>query len=231
MRDSFSLFRAKYIWVDWSSKIPQVTGVVKISTCLPASILCWRRSPRPESPTETPQLTKRSWWRVKAALTQPFVCDQPCDILALYVRGKRLGCTRAGTFLLTHTRGKTQPCLSLLSNWAGYEIQTACRRNMELCTETQLCRNSVFNKEVVFAWKRQEYSSLYDKPSHFGPRSLIFRVPMFLQLSICSSQPKTALHSVALNGTQVNFWLSFLESVNAMFLLRHIPHSWKTVTV
>ena len=113
------------------------------STCLPASILCWRRSPRPESPTETPQLTKSSWWRLKAALTQPLVCDQPCDILALYVRGKRLGCTRAGTFLLTHTRGKTQPCLSLLSNWAGYEIQTACRRNMELCTEMQLCRSRI----------------------------------------------------------------------------------------
>ena len=51
-----------------------------------------------------------------------------------------LGCTRAGTFLLTNTRGKAT-LASLLSNGAGYEIQTACRGNMELCSEMQLCRD------------------------------------------------------------------------------------------
>ena len=108
------------------------------STCLPASILCWRRSPRPESPTETPQLTRRSWWRERAALTQPLVWDQPWDdILASNVSPAKHWVAPRLQHLCFH------PALPLLSNDEGYEIQTACRRNMELCTEMQLCRNRI----------------------------------------------------------------------------------------
>ena len=58
-----------------------------------------------------------------------------------------------------------------------------------------------FQLEVVF--QRQEYNSVYDEPKHFGPLSVICHAPVFLQLTICSNQPKTALHTAALNGTQL----------------------------
>ena len=58
-----------------------------VATCLPCSILCCRRSPSPERPTETPQLTKRSWWRARAALSQPRVWDQPWDIFSAETLG------------------------------------------------------------------------------------------------------------------------------------------------
>ena len=67
-------------------------GVI-VATCLPCSILCCRRSPSPERPTETPQLTKRSWWRARAALSQPRVWDQPWDIFSAETLGLAiLGC-------------------------------------------------------------------------------------------------------------------------------------------
>ena len=113
------------------------------------------------------------------------------------VRAKTLDRSRADAFLLRNHRRKTPRALPLLSNCEGYEIQTACRRrNMELCTELQLCRTGFSRRRSSL---REKARVQFSKWKAVALCASLPYLPLFLQLTICSNRAKTALHSVALN--------------------------------
>ena len=70
---------------------------------------------------------------------------------------------------------------------------------MVLCTELHLCRTKV----LVGGRLPKARVQLRVRRTIALWASLRYPLSVFLQLTICSNQPKTALHTAALNGTQL----------------------------